>query len=70
MLISNETSTSTHKPLAINTTKSTISGVPGIFSMVVLKKYKLYNQIKREIYILTPTTIKKHANSYMNEHGV
>ena len=28
-----------------------------------LKKYKLYNLIKREIHILTTTTIKKNANT-------
>ena len=32
---------------------------PGIFPRVFLKKYKLHNLIKREIYILTTTTIKK-----------
>ena len=35
----------------------------GIFPMVFLKKHKLHNLIKREIYILTTTTIKKHANT-------
>ena len=33
----------------------------GIFPMVFLKKHKLHNLIKREIYILTTTTIKKHT---------
>ena len=32
---------------------------PRIFLNVFFKKYKLYNLIKREIYILTTTTIKK-----------
>ena len=32
-------------------------------SWVFLKKHKLYNLIKRKIYILTTTTIKKHANT-------
>ena len=31
--------------------------VLGIFLKVFLKKYKLYNLIKREIHILTTTTI-------------
>ena len=31
----------------------------GIFLRVFLKKYKLYNLIKREIHILTTITIKK-----------
>ena len=34
----------------------------GIFFRMFLKKYKLYNLIKREIHILT-TTIKKQANA-------
>ena len=32
---------------------------PRIFLRVFLKKHKLYNLIKREIHILTVTTIKK-----------
>ena len=32
---------------------------PEIFPEVFLKKYKLHNLIKREIHILTTTTIKK-----------
>ena len=31
----------------------------GIFLKLFLKKYKLYNLIKREIHILTTITIKK-----------
>ena len=37
--------------------------VSRIFLKVFLKKYKLYNLIKREIHILTTTTIKKNANT-------
>ena len=33
----------------------------GIFLRVFLKKYKLYNLIKREIHILTTITIKKNT---------
>ena len=33
------------------------------FLRVFLKKYKLYNLIKREVYILTTTTIKKRTNT-------
>ena len=32
---------------------------PEIYLKVFLKRYKLYNLIKREIYILTTATIKK-----------
>ena len=32
---------------------------PKIFLKMFLKKYKLYNLIKRKIHILTTTTIKK-----------
>ena len=35
----------------------------GIFFRMFLKKHKLYNLIKREIHILTTTTIKKHVNT-------
>ena len=41
---------------------NSIVAAPGIFLKVFLKKHKLYNLIKREIHILTTTTIKKHAN--------
>ena len=51
---------------------ASLVAVPKIFLKVFLKKYKLYNQIKREIvpkkiikreiHILTITTIKKHVN--------
>ena len=34
-----------------------------IFLNMFLKKYKLYNLIKREIYILTTTIIKKYTNA-------
>ena len=37
---------------------------PRIFLNVFFKKYKLYNLIKREIYILTTTIIKK-ARKYI-----
>ena len=33
---------------------------PGIFLRMFLKKYKLYNLIKREIHILTTTTTIKN----------
>ena len=33
------------------------------FFKMFFKKHKLYNLIKREIHILTTTTIKKHANT-------
>ena len=33
------------------------------FSRVFLNKHKVYNQIKKEIHILTTTTIKKHTNT-------
>ena len=33
------------------------------FSRVFLNKHKLHNLIKRKFYILTTTTIKKHANT-------
>ena len=35
----------------------------GIFFRVFLNKHKLHNLIKRKFYILTTTTIKKHANT-------
>ena len=35
-----------------------------IFLRIFLKKHKLNNLIKREIHILTTTTIKKYANTY------
>ena len=38
--------------------------VSRIFLRVFLKKYKLCNLIKREINILTTTSIKKYANTY------
>ena len=44
-----------------------IVATPGIFSRVFLNNDKLHNLIKKEIHILTPTTTKKHANSYLNE---
>ena len=34
-----------------------------IFFRVFLNKHKLHNLIKRKFYILTTTTIKKHANT-------
>ena len=40
---------------------------PGISSRVFLKNDNLHNLIKKEIHILTPTTTKKHINSYQNE---
>ena len=39
-----------------------IVATPGIFSRVFLNNDKLHNLIKKEIHILTTTTIKKHAN--------
>ena len=45
-----------------NSVGADIVATPGNFVRVFLNKYKLHNLIKRKFYILTTTTIKKHAN--------
>ena len=65
--LSNKPNTISHgtKETKKQSTNQSVEAVAalGIFLKVFLKKYKLYNLIKRKIHILTTITIKKTRNT-------